>query len=214
MKRLGIVSISIVLLFAICTHTQANAKITYEVPFLCQAPEGIWSKPFSDTCEEAAIIMAVHFIRGEALDKKNGRKEILALVDRQKTIFGGHFDLAAEKSLALIKSFYGNISAELISLNGPQDIVNKLREGDILIVPAAGRVLKNPYFRSPGPVYHYLVVIGFDGEKRSFITNDPGTRRGKGYRYSYDVLFNAIHDWTGDPKTIMLGKKKALIVKK
>jgi len=53
--------------------------------------------------------------------------------------------------------------------------------------------LGNPYFRTPGPIYHMLVVKGYDEDE--FITNDVGTKRGDGFRYKYDRLISAIHDW-------------------
>ncbi len=87
---------------------------------------------------------------------------------------------------------------------------NELAKGYPIIVPMAGRDLGNPYFSGEGPWYHALVIIGYD--KTSFITNDPGTRRGEHYRYKYDVLMNAIHDWTGVKENIRDGRKVALVV--
>jgi hypothetical protein len=71
-----------------------------------------------------------------------------------------------------------------------------LVSGKLVIIPAAGRLLGNPNFSGQGPIYHMLVVRGFDNKTGEFITNDPGTRKGEGYRYKYSVLINAIHDWS------------------
>jgi len=63
-------------------------------------------------------------------------------------------------------------------------------------VPLAGRELNNPYFRAPGPIYHMLVIKGYDSDE--FIVNEVGTKRGDSFKYKYDVLINAIHDWNPD----------------
>jgi hypothetical protein len=40
-----------------------------------------------------------------------------------------------------------------------------------------------------------LLIIGYDPETQEFITNDPGTHRGAGYRYAEDTLFDAIWEY-------------------
>ena len=51
-------------------------------------------------------------------------------------------------------------------------------------------LLLKEYFK-----YEKIIVTGYDETKGEFITNDPGTSRGKGFRYSYDQLFEAITDY-------------------
>ncbi|MCK4891623.1 MAG: hypothetical protein KAS78_03060, partial [Candidatus Pacebacteria bacterium] len=63
------------------------------------------------------------------------------------------------------------------------------------IVPTNGQKLGNPYYTPPGPVTHNLVIIGYDITEKEFITNDPGTRHGEKYRYSEDILENALFDY-------------------
>jgi len=72
------------------------------------------------------------------------------------------------------------------------DIKKILSEGYIIIAPTYGQKLNNPHFTPPGPVYHMLVIKGYDSE--NFITNDPGIWQGKNFIYSYDNLFNSICD--------------------
>ncbi|KKR45570.1 MAG: hypothetical protein UT82_C0026G0013, partial [Parcubacteria group bacterium GW2011_GWB1_40_14] len=87
-------------------------------------------------------------------------------------------------------------------------IKRELAAGNPIIVPAAGRELGNPYFTSPGPLYHMLVIRGYTSDDK-FITNDPGTRRGEEYTYKFDILMNAIHDWNGGD---VINGKKVIIV--
>ena len=54
----------------------------------------------------------------------------------------------------------------------------------------------NPFFTGEGPLYHMLVLRGYT--TTTFIANDPGTRHGENYQYTFDVLMNAIGDWDGD----------------
>jgi hypothetical protein len=86
-------------------------------------------------------------------------------------------------------------------------IKTEIAAGRPVIIPAAGKVLPNPNFKDGGPNYHMLVVKGYDAN--GFITNDPGTRLGENFRYTYDALINAIHDW--DPTNILNGQKAFLV---
>jgi uncharacterized protein YvpB len=86
-------------------------------------------------------------------------------------------------------------------------IKDELANGRPVIVGAAGKILPNPNFRNGGPNYHMLVVIGYD--KNGFITNDPGTRKGQDFRYSFSDLFNAIHNW--ESNNILNGLKEYLV---
>jgi len=52
-----------------------------------------------------------------------------------------------------------------------------------------------------------LVAIGYD--ETSIITNDPGTRQGSHFAYTYQAFFDSAHDWvTGD---ILQGSKNYLV---
>jgi hypothetical protein len=57
-----------------------------------------------------------------------------------------------------------------------------------------------------------LLLIGYDPRTREFITNDPGTRRGKGYRYQEDLLFRAIRDYRTGNRLPIAGEAKTIIV--
>lgn len=178
-------------------------KVYLPVPFLCQAPQGDWSQPWQDACEEASILMAVGF--------HNGKQEILNLVNFQVKNMGGHFDLNAKQVAQLIKAYYIYNNVKVCEDVSIADIKEELAKGNLIIAPLAGRLLNNPYFTPPGPVYHMVLVKGYDDRTGEFITNDPGTRRGRNFRYNYDVFYNALHDWLGN-KQDMLQSKKAIVV--
>ncbi|MCU0641305.1 MAG: C39 family peptidase [Candidatus Margulisbacteria bacterium] len=184
------------------------------VPFLCQAPHANWAQPWQDACEEAAIIMAVHWVNGYPLDKESGNQEILGLVNYQVKRWGGHHDLTAARAAQLLRDYYKIKNYQVVYNFDVARIKQELAAGKLVIAPMAGRLLGNKYYRQPGPAYHYLVFIGDDEAKGEFITNDPGTKRGKGYRYRYDVAYNAIHDWTGDKETIAAGRRAIIVITK
>jgi len=140
---------------------------------------------------------------------KEGDGEIKKLVAYQeKNGYGTSVTLHELGRIA--KNFYNLQNyrvEENISIDG---IKRELSKGNLVIVGAAGKVLDNPNFMNGGPDYHMLVIKGYD--EKGFITNDPGTRKGEGFRYTFDNLFDAIHNW--DTKDILKGKKDYLVVEK
>ena len=64
-----------------------------------------------------------------------------------------------------------------------EDIKNTVLRYRPVIVPVSGKLLQNPQFLRGGPVYHTVLVIGYDDRDETFITHEPGTRFGKRYRY-------------------------------
>jgi len=202
----------LLLLTPLAAHS-LPAKVYLPVPFLCQAPFGDWSEPWQDGCEEASIIMAMHYVKGDQVTRQSGNQEILELVRYQEDNYGGHFDLTAEQAVKLVKDYYQFNQIELRYKFTVNDVKDELAKGNIVIAPMAGRLLGNPFYTPPGPAYHYMLFRGYDERSGEFITNDCGTRRGQNYRYKYRVAFNAIHDWTGSKATINQGRKALIVVK-
>lgn len=165
------------------------------VPFASQAPFSNWGDPYQEACEETSIIIANEFLKNnviEDLDKNFVDNEIKNMVDWENSNWGGHYDLDAEKTIDLFKNYYGANDLELKNLSSTDDIKRILSQGYIIIAPTYGQKLNNPHFTPPGPVYHMLVVKGYDAE--NFITNDPGVWQGKNFTYSFDNLYSSICD--------------------
>lgn len=156
--------------------------------------------------------MVHHFLEGTSLTTEEMEGDILALV-AWETARGYGQDVTIAQLAAIARAYYG-MQTDIIS--GEDVTVSRLKTllagGDPVIIPAQGQLLGNPYFSGAGPPYHMLVLTGYDGDV--FITNDPGTRRGEGYRYDADVLLNAIHDWNGSTETVHEAPKAALVVRK
>lgn len=169
--------------------------------FASQAPYGDWGEPWQNACEEAAIIIVKHYLDQRPLDKAMMHDEVLQLVDWQDQNWGGNRNLTSEKTLLMAKSFYG-LNGEVIYDYDVDKIKHYIVSGIPVIIPANGRTLENPNFRNGGPEYHMLVIKGYNSSQ--FITNDPGTRLGEGYVYSYDIILNSVKNPSGGAKSILI----------
>lgn len=184
-------------------------SINLAIPFTSQAPHANWDLPYQEACEEASMLMAARFLQGRTISgADDADKAILELVDHGITVMGYPIDMTAEQTANDIENFY-ELDTELIYDFTWDDVKLALAQGYPVIMPAAGRELGNPNFTSPGPIYHMLVIKGYTPSV--VITNDPGTRKGADYQYSYDTLFKAAHDWNGG--NVAEGKKVIIIVK-
>lgn len=132
------------------------------------------------------------------------------LIEYEIENYGDFRDEDAEQITQRLKDYFGYEDVEVVYDFSLQDLKEKITEGRPIIVPAAGRLLKNPFFKQPGPLYHNLVIIGYDGSQ--IITNDPGIGKGEGYRYNENILYNAIHDFPGSKELIEQGRKAMIIV--
>lgn len=184
-------------------------SINLDIPFAPQAPFGNWELPYKEACEEAAMIMAHRFLSNEPITPKIMSEEILKLVDWQISVFKKYRDTNADEMAQTLKDYFGHNNVEVRTEFTIDDIKREVAAGHPVILPAAGRLLPNPNFRQPGPLYHALVVKGYT--KTKIITNDPGTRKGKDFLYDPQALMNAIHDWY--PKNILEGRKVMIVVK-
>ncbi len=186
-----------------------KSEINLPVPFSPQAPFANWDMPYQEACEEASAIMAAKYFKNKPLNAEIMDREILDLVDWQNEHFGYYEDTTAREVVTILEEYFG-LNAYLNAEVETERIKYELSQGNLIIIPAAGQMLGNPYFSGDGPPYHMLLIRGYDGNE--FITNDPGTKRGEGFRYKYNTLLNAIHDWTGSKETIREGRKVMIIV--
>ena len=152
--------------------------------------------------------MTIKYLKREKLSRRAGEQALINLIEFQVKEYGGHYDLDAERIAKLIRDYYKYNNVEVFYDIGIEDIKQELAKGSVVIVPAAGRRLKNPYYTPPGPLYHNLVIKGYDDRTQEFICNDPGTKRGRNYRYKYQVVYNAMHDWGGSRKAIIVVKSE------
>ncbi len=189
---------------AVVEPTPVPTSANLAVPFTSQAPSSNWDALHEDACEEASIYMVHEYYAGTPADTKIdptvADPVITALVHYGADQLADGPSITAAQVAALITSYYPTFTATVVDNPSIDDIKSAINAGHPVLVPAAGRLLGNPNFSGEGPLYHMLVIRGYDATH--FITNDPGTRLGQNYTYSTDVMMNAIRDWNdGDPLT-------------
>ena len=183
-------------------------EFNLEVPFTTQAPYANWDEQHNESCEEAAALIVHYWWQDKTFTKDIAEEELQNLVDFQIDHYGKYKDTDSEETAQLIRDIWGYKKVEVKYDINMDDIKEEVAQGRPVIIPTAGRELGNPNFRSPGPLYHMLVVRGWTTDM--IITNDPGTRKGENYMYAPDVLYNAIHDWNdGD---IYNGQKAMIVI--
>jgi len=171
-----------------------SASHKLEAPFIPQAPYHDWSEPWQNACEEAAILVAHHYLKGnQVVSKEQVKKELQDMINWQMKYYGTHKDLKAAEVVEVIEKYLGYENVEVTYDISIEDIKREVAAGNPVIIPAAGRELNNPNFTAPGPVYHMLTVIGYTEGR--IITNDPGTRKGKDFTYTYQNFYDSIHDY-------------------
>lgn len=172
-------------------------ETSLKVPFVLQAPFANWSDPlFQDACEEAAIMMAKGWLDGKInFAKEQMDNEIRRIAELEKRRLGGYVDSSANDTALILREYAGYEKVRVDENIKLEDIKNEIAEGNLVILPTDGRKLKNPYYNSPGPITHMIVVVGYDSIRKEFITNDSGTRNGESYRYGENVLYGAVRDY-------------------
>ena len=184
------------------------AEFNLAVPFTSQAPYADWNLPYKEACEEASVAMVDAFYTGRTFNQASATTEILSVVEWENTTFGYYEDTTAEETARILRERYGYKNVRVVADPTVDMIKCEIAQGRPVILPAAGQLLGNRYFRQPGPVYHMLVVRGWTKDGM-IITNDPGTKRGEGYLYKPETLMNAVHDWNGGD---MYNGRKVMIV--
>ncbi len=210
------------------------------IPFTSQAPTANWDELHNEACEEASAIMASEYFSsflsspGEPalsadrrriqersyqnntdntlLDPKFVEQEITKLTDWQQKTFGYHLSISTEETAQMIKEVYG-LSTEIKTDYTETDLKQALVDRKLILFPANGRLLNNPYYKRTGPLYHMLVIKGYDS-KGNFITNDPGTKRGFNYPYTFHTLYEANGNYNHLTHAVALSKKNILIIPK
>jgi hypothetical protein len=184
-------------------------KFLLDMPFYSQAPNGNWDAFHEEMCEEASLLNAGLYLEGKKLSAADYDKELVELKDlEEKTVGAWKSTTIAETGKVSDAYFAGKVQSKIIDNPTIEQIDSEVAAGHPIIIPLAGREIGNPNYTPPGPIYHMLVVKGYD--EKFFITNDVGTRKGNSYVYKKNVLMDNMHDW--NEKDIHLGAKRILVL--
>ncbi len=190
-------------------------KVLLPVDFTSQAPYRNWDYPWQEFCEEAAVLIAMRYFDGRGIDGKDDANQALhEIMKWEEENLGFYKDTTASTTMKIITDFYEYKKVELSFDTTLKKIKQELAAGNLIIIPAVGRNLENPYFTPPGPIYHNLVLVGYDDEQEIFYTNDPGIMSGDKFKYSYQNIIDSVADWSYELGTINPQRRVMIIVKK
>jgi hypothetical protein len=184
--------------------------------FIPQSPEKNWQEPWQDSCEEASLLTVKYYYQKTT-------PSLPTLLNDYQHIFsyenqnGWTHDVNL-KQISQISSILFKLKP-IIVINPTIDNIKEYLLQDVpVIVPANGKILyqENKHFKSEGPWYHNLVILGYDDATAQFTVHDVGTQFGAYYKYSYSLLMSSIHDFppSGNKEDINTGDKKILILLK
>ncbi|MGA2667076.1 MAG: C39 family peptidase [Patescibacteria group bacterium] len=177
-------------------------------PFQTQAPLGNWDTLHEEACEEATLILFKYWQTGASLSAQTMENQIQAIVAWENA--NGYPQDLTSAQLVLVAKDYYQINDLTVNYNvSIESIKREIAQNHPVIVPAAGQLLGNPYYTAPGPVYHMLLIIGYN--QNNFIVQDVGTKHGDHYQFNATILYNAIHDWAGRQDNIDSGRKAMII---
>jgi len=193
------------------------SKVQLDVPYINEAPEGDWSGPWKNACEEASITMVEKFYQGKKEVSITEAKEyMIMLFNKQDEVWGSNTDADAIRAEQIIND-YTLFNAEIRVNPEIEEIKKQLRQGNPVISLHYGKLLynKNIPFLTTGTYYHMMVIIGYDDETEEFITNDDGDiKTGSAHRYEYDLFMNSLADFNftrraaDGPPTVIFTKIK------
>ena len=207
-----IITAIFIFLFPTPSSASTDAK-NIPVPFTSQAPYAYWGQPWQDACEETAIVMIDNFYRGKTLETKAiAKAEIEKILNIKNKNFGWSLDENAEQIVKIINNFLP-WEAKVVLNPSLEQIKKEIDNNRPVILTAHGKYLYNPHFANGGPDYHTFVISGYDDETQKFIVQEPGTRYGKNYQYTYNTILNAMHDFLPAYKT-KNGRQVAIFTQK
>ncbi len=200
---LGFLGITLIGLNSFAPNEEAATQISethpsiihHKVPFVAQAPLGDWEDYRQATgCEEASVIMALAWAKNTGLTKEEALKEIIAISDYELRNYGYYEDTSAKDTFnRIFKDYFKYDNASLAYDINVDDIKKELADNHLVLVPVNGAILNNPHYKVP---YHMILVVGYDNKTEEFITNDPGTKHGESFRYSYETMSLALQDYS------------------
>lgn len=206
----GVIALAIVIL--VIKPAKLPASVILPVPFTTQAPTDNWSR--NEDCEEASMAMSTAFLNGQSGDQMSAadaEKAINELKGWENANIGYNTNTGAEATQKMAEGAF-KLKVKQIPNFSEQDLKKALAGNHPILLPINARLLNNPKYLNNGPLYHMIVIRGYDA--REFIVNDPGTETGDGNVYTFAILKNAAADWDQTNKVMNPNRKIALVLSK
>jgi hypothetical protein len=196
------------------TSSSLPTTFTLPIPFTPQAPTGNWDTLHNEACEEAAAIMANAYLTGDkdvVMPPASVETQITTLTNWEQQNFGYYLDTTAAETAKMIEGVYG-LKTQIINNYSEEQVKQALNNHEVVIIPEDGQLLGNPNYKTPGPIYHMLVIRGYTPD--AIITNDSGTKNGRNYSYSFATIYDSGANWDHSTNTIDKNVHIAIIVSK
>ncbi len=190
-----------------------SGAFNLDIAFFPQAPKKVWDVLHEDYCEEAALLGVHAFLQNKKYTIDQMEQELSKMYDWQMKNFGYFESTELAMVERIAREYLGYKNVRIIENPTLDMIRDEVAAGRPVIVPANGKMLKNPYFKNGGPMFHMYIIRGFTANG-DVITNDPGTQHGENYVYKKDVVMAALRDWDhGQDKTrVATGIPRVLVI--
>jgi len=190
-------------------------KHLIKTAFVPQAPEKNWQQPWQDACEEASLLTLYYYSNQQLPTLTTILSDYQKIFSYESENKMGH-DINLLQMSVVAQDVFG---LKLTAATAEVEAIKRHLSQDLpVVITANGKTLykENKHFKSGGPWYHSLVILGYDDDKKIFIVHDVGTQFGEYFHYSYQTLLDSIHDLptSGVKEQIDSGDKKMLVLVK
>lgn len=102
-------------------------ELNLDAPFYSQAPNGDWSFPWQEACEEASTLLAANVYWKHNWSRDEFNTEILKMVDWEKEKFGTYLDTTVAQTAEILHEY---LKLETITHENPtyDDVVKILNK--------------------------------------------------------------------------------------
>ncbi len=110
--------------------TVTPAEINLAVPFTVQAPYAEWEAPYKEFCEEASVLMAFSYLRGEKIPTAaDADKKMLAIKAFEEKRFGYYEDTTAAETAVILREYYKIDNVKLVENPSAAELKTALAAG-------------------------------------------------------------------------------------
>jgi Peptidase_C39 like family len=188
-------------------------SVFIKVPYTSQFPFNQFGAgdPHENYCEAAALEMVSQYFRGDSRDRippAEADPAMGSIVSTERRDFPGVTDLPLTSVASVGTQLFGlKPTISPVDLN---QVETQLAAGRPVLVPVMTHLPNGskiaPFYGSV-PVYHVIVITGYDRGKNVLYTNDAGFIEGQNYSYSWSLLSSAI-----DAQTLKYPQGRVMLV--
>ncbi len=179
-------------------ESKLKSKFVLDVAFMQEAPDGNWTHPWSNACEETVILMADKYYAGQkSIGISEAKTYLSQMFRREEELFGTNRNADASQMLEIIQK-YADFKGKIVTNPALDDIKKEVAAGRPVITLHRGFDLHNPNieFSPTLSSYHTALVVGYDEDREVFIVHDPGDEYdGAKHEYKYSTFMKSLHDY-------------------